>query len=565
MEYICLMAVLLVIMVIFFARMSAEEKKRARLFEEKLRKEYGHRPPKTYPGGRLEAVKRHYNRDLEDAFSLDEITLGDLDFESLFKRIDRTHSAAGEEGLYRMLRVPCFDPGELARRKELILYFREHEDERVRLQLYFASVGRTDRYSVYDYLDRCLALEKKSNAPHYLLILLMLISLGIMFLNPTAGVLMLIMCIVYNFTVYFRQMRVIEPYISTFGYFLRILDMAEELERCRIDKIDFLIKRIGENRKRFAGFARFSSFLTKTNAMSSDPLEIVMDYLRMGLHLNIIKFYLMLEQIQKNSDAIAAIMADMGYLEALITAGEFAESMPHFAWADLTQAPEKISLVAKKLYHPLLDEPVSNDVELAGSMLLTGSNASGKSTFLKTVAIAQLMAQSFGFVCAEEYGSCYYRLFTSMAIRDDLGGGRSYYIVEIESLKRILDAAARGTGDPKGCAVMCFVDEVLRGTNTVERISAGAQILESLVQKGVFSFAATHDIELTDLLSASYANYHFEESVEDGDVRFNYRLQSGKAQSRNAIRLLSLMGYSEEITGQALKRAEHFIETGDWI
>ena len=112
--------------------------------------------------------------------------------------------------------------------------------------------------------------------------------------------------------------------------------------------------------------------------------------------------------------------------------------------------------------------------------------------------------------------------------------------------------------------MLCFVDEVLRGTNTVERIAASTQILKSLSQTGILCFAATHDIELTELLQEDYDNYHFEEDVRDGDVFFNYKLKQGKASTRNAIKLLELMGYDRDIIEKASRQAERFVTEGTW-
>ena len=148
-----------------------------------------------------------------------------------------------------------------------------------------------------------------------------------------------------------------------------------------------------------------------------------------------------------------------------------------------------------------------------------------------------------------------------MSLRDDLESGESYYIVEIKSLKRILDARKEDSPRP----VLCFVDEVLRGTNTVERIAAATQILVSLTGEGIQCFAATHDIELTELLSGLYRNYHFEEEIRDGDILFNYTLREGRANSRNAIRLLEIMGYDQTIIQKAQRQAEDFLQKGIWI
>ena len=145
-----------------------------------------------------------------------------------------------------------------------------------------------------------------------------------------------------------------------------------------------------------------------------------------------------------------------------------------------------------------------------------------------------------------------------MALTDSIRNGESYFVVEIKSLKRILDA---GDGT---VPVLCCIDEVLRGTNTVERIAASARILKSLDRKDYITFAATHDIELTRLLNDEYANYHFEEEVTWNDVKFNYLLKTGPAVSRNAIKLLSVMGYDKALINDAESMVEHFMSTGNW-
>ena len=113
--------------------------------------------------------------------------------------------------------------------------------------------------------------------------------------------------------------------------------------------------------------------------------------------------------------------------------------------------------------------------------------------------------------------------------------------------------------------MLLFVDEVLRGTNTVERIAAATQILRSLSEYKALAFAATHDIEMTELLKNEYDNYHFEEKIEKDSIVFPYRLLPGKASTKNAIRLLHLMGYDAEITEKASRQAENFVETGKWM
>jgi DNA mismatch repair ATPase MutS len=135
-------------------------------------------------------------------------------------------------------------------------------------------------------------------------------------------------------------------------------------------------------------------------------------------------------------------------------------------------------------------------------------------------------------------------------------------MTEIKSIKRILEQIK--AAKEEDAHVLCFVDEVLRGTNTVERIAASTQILKMFAEEHVICFAATHDVELTVLLAGQYHNYHFEEKIEGEDIRFPYRLLEGPAASRNAIALLKALGYDEKMVAEAEKMAEHFLQTGTW-
>ena len=149
-------------------------------------------------------------------------------------------------------------------------------------------------------------------------------------------------------------------------------------------------------------------------------------------------------------------------------------------------------------------------------------------------------------VYAKEYRAGYFRIYSSMSLKDSLESGESYYMAEIRSIKRILDALSDTSTN-----VLCFVDEVLRGTNTKERIAAGAEIMRSAQTGHSLCFAATHDIELAHMLPPQFENYHFEEEIQEDDIHFPYRLKEGYATSRNAIALLRIMGYPQEITDRA--------------
>ena len=175
------------------------------------------------------------------------------------------------------------------------------------------------------------------------------------------------------------------------------------------------------------------------------------------------------------------------------------------------------------------------------------------------VAINVLFAQTIHMTLARRYLACFFRVYSSMALRDDIVSGESYYLTEIKALKRILDQI-----DTHTVPVLCLVDEVLRGTNTVERIAASTEILTHLSGKNMLCFAATHDIELTRLLNQDYTNHHFREEIEQNEIVFSYKLYKGEAKSRNAIRLLEMIGFAPEIIQKAQSNAEQFLRTGRW-
>ena len=188
---------------------------------------------------------------------------------------------------------------------------------------------------------------------------------------------------------------------------------------------------------------------------------------------------------------------------------------------------------------------------------MTGSNASGKSTFLKNVAMNSILAQTLGTCTCSLYQAPFLKVMTSMHF-DDIESGESYFIVEIKSLKRILEESKKP--EP----LLCIIDEVLRGTNTIERIAASSRILAALRKAWVLPFAATHDIELSYILDSLYENYHFEEEVREKEVVFSYILQKGRTTSRNAIQLLDMLGYDPKIVKGARGAAADFEKNGVW-
>lgn len=551
------------ILLLFIVLIIRENRKRKKVLLRKLKRIYGQVPEQEYEASDLERISHYFRRKAQgQKFVIDDITWNDLDMDRMYMLINQTISSPGEDVLYAMLRIPLFDREKIKERDQLVEFFATHEEERLKMQWILSEVGKTRLGSLSDTILALDGAPKVNPALHWGMLTLLLGTLLILLpLSPLHGFLVLFLLSIVNISIYFagRDRKLIEIYLDCLTSLLRMLSAADHMETVKWPQVQKQMDAISKGKKAFAGLRRLSVFLTSKNADSGDPLQILMEYIRMVFHVDILTYNRVLREVHGKSDRIMEMLENMGELDAAISIASFREILPLKCkpeFQDYDGTP--VSVEVEDLYHPLIQEPVANCMNAKGGTLVTGSNASGKSTFLKNMALNSLLAQTMGICTCSSYRAPFLKVMTSMALRDDLSGGESYFIVEIKSLKRILDESQKE--EP----LLCIVDEVLRGTNTIERIAASSRILKELDRPWVLSFAATHDIELSYILEGVYHNYHFEEEVREKEVVFNYLLQKGRATTRNAIKLLDMLGYEEKIVSDARNAASEFEHTGVW-
>jgi hypothetical protein len=203
------------------------------------------------------------------------------------------------------------------------------------------------------------------------------------------------------------------------------------------------------------------------------------------------------------------------------------------------------TLRASRLAHPLLPPRtrIANDVQMAelGSIyLITGSNMSGKSTFLRTIGINLCLAQAGGPVCADSFEWTWSRLACCIRVDDSLDAGLSFFYAEVKRLKTILDATNDRTVPP----VLFLIDEIFKGTNNRERLIGSQAYITALSKGHGFGLVSTHDLELADLEQTipRLRNAHFQETVSDGALTFDYQLRPGPCPTTNALRIMELEG-----------------------
>jgi DNA mismatch repair ATPase MutS len=279
------------------------------------------------------------------------------------------------------------------------------------------------------------------------------------------------------------------------------------------------------------------------NFQADDLTRIIIEYLDLLCLFELSAGCRALQAVNRELAKLTAMFRAVARLDALQGLAGSLSCYPSVCVPEL-QAGRRFSFV--DVYHPLLDHPVTNTLEGTGnSLLLSGTNMSGKTTFIKTLGINLVLGQTLGFCLATRALIPPARVRTLIERRETITAGQSYFFFEAVELLRMLEEADRPDRQ-----FWFVLDEVFRGTNAVERVAAGAAVLKHLNRRG-FVVASTHDHQLADLLRDEFDCYHFSEKILDNEARFDYQLRKGPCTTRNAIRLLALAGYPKSVVDLA--------------
>ncbi|HET6324917.1 MAG TPA: hypothetical protein VFG04_09475 [Planctomycetaceae bacterium] len=232
----------------------------------------------------------------------------------------------------------------------------------------------------------------------------------------------------------------------------------------------------------------------------------------------------------------------VGEFEALACLAGYSYERPDHPFPQLLDAGTHFE--ATSIGHPLISRAqcISNDVcldEQTRLILISGSNMSGKSTMLRTIGINLVLAHAGAPVRAARLTTSPLRLGTAMRIHDSLQGGESLFYAAVSRLKSVVAAAADGP------PLLFLFDEILQGTNSHDRLIGSEGVLRALVNRGAVGLVTTHDLALTDMvnrLDSQAVNFHFEDSLINGKMTFDYRIRPGVVQKSNALEIMRLMG-----------------------
>ena len=519
----------------------------------KLKNSWGKKPEGEYREGDMTWIRSwydDYSKTNPDEFYVDDTTWNDLDMDDVYKRINACCSTAGEQSLYYMLRHPM-NREDFDQQAGLISMMEKDPDTRLNLQKILSKVG------IYRSVWLGNLLHPQNPSRFWLIIYSLLalfvpVSIACALLIGNSVIWMPFLSLLLNLGVHDLRQHRCENEIRTVNYCVLLVFTLRRMRRLKCSRLDHYLEKAYAAMNPLRFILRFGSIAAQKN--TNDLLDALMPFLMWDL----VYFEVLKGRLMKYHHNFEIIHEAVGGVDAAISVASYRGSTETCSVPVIDYDAGHPYIHAEKMVHPLLSGAVPNDVMLDQSLLITGSNASGKSTYLRAAVLSALMAQTICTAPCVSYSGSPFRIHSSMALSDNLLSGESYYIAEIKSLKRILDE------QKKDGFVLCALDEVLRGTNTIERIASSTEILRALDKPGTLSMIATHDAELCWLAGEGYRLAHFEETVSDTEIHFDYKLKPGPAETRNAIHLLKLMGFDNDIVSAAHSRADHYVKTGKW-
>ncbi|MDU6029052.1 MAG: MutS family DNA mismatch repair protein [Staphylococcus epidermidis] len=492
------------------------------LWDNKLKLESFIRPNSRFDA-QYHAYRDHYN---EQSF-IDDKTWSDLNMDTLFHKINFNFTAIGEMRLYATLRG-MFKVNQTS----LINMFKDNKVFRLNVSYILSKIGK----NVYPLFPDQM-LPTKRNILLMFCPLLPFIGFAFIFLIPSKGILICLTFMILNAILSFKLKKSYDQDLKSIFYTANVIKQSQALSKIESTpaiSVDFT---------HFKASRRFSGLLARVE--SQDMASSIIMFIKLVFMIDYVLFHLIQRSYFKYQEEVMTCYDYISILDNHYSIAMYQHTLTHYCYPKINHNINGLQM--KSIIHPLLDEEnaIANTIDISNHILLTGSNASGKSTFMKAVALNLILAQSIQTATAHSFIYQPGYVMTSMANADDVLSGDSYFMSELKSIRRLFNTHQCNK-------IYCFIDEIFKRTNTTERIAASESVLSYLDnQKAYQVIAATHDVELSILLENTYNNYHFNESIQENSIFFDYKIKPGKANTRNAIELLRITQFPIDIYQRA--------------
>jgi hypothetical protein len=491
---------------------------------------------------------------------LSDRTMNDLNFDDLFGYLDQTTSKVGQQYFYAKL---CAN--------NLSAYSKEHEkitekfstdaDFVLQTEKQLKKLEKRDAYNIISLFTK--ELPGISTFYSFVINILRFVPFTFAFLlfafHLNFCIYLLVLSIIVNLMIHYMNKSVQIPFQYAIPQLLVLMKCSAKL--AVNSNFDCLSKDILKDVETLKPVSRTSTFIKVENLLATDISQIswlITELLKIFTLTEPYLFHKTIKLIIGKQSEIEKLYRFAGEIDSLLTISKIRNAAPWYCLPSNNTSNEKFSFL--DMVHPLVPSCVANSLSIQDkSILLTGSNMSGKSTFIRTIGVNVLLAQTINTCFARNFHLKQAVILDSMiTINDDLMNSKSLFFEEVLTMKQMLKSSENGHH-------IYLLDEIFKGTNTLERIGAAKAVLSQLIKNGNIVFVSTHDIELAELLDSEYELYHFCEHIQKGEVKFDYLLKPGKLTSFNAIKILKMSGYADEIIEEAnntiLKLLDKKVET----
>ncbi len=520
----------------------------------------------------IEKLKAAWGKPKDDAFNFELIeeywkktdkssalqavssqTMNDLDFYGLFEFADRTHSKIGQQYLFNKLLTINPSP-DFTQQEKLVDHVTLHENDRIKAQIILSKLGDTKVFHISSlFLDEFVKPPESYSVMKPLSIMT-LATVAAAFFLPTLWIAACCLAIA-NMALHYANKKYIHRYSDSIPQISPLSAACRELLKMNLPvshpgTVASSIKSIDRIKGRLSVFALESK---QQSDVFMQLAFFIVEYVKIAFLLEPIIVFGVLRHLREKRTDIRNLFEFIGTVDGAISIASLRHGLGRHCKPQISPRGAGFGFI--DLYHPLIPDCVPNTLTVQDkSILLTGSNMSGKSTFIRSVSINALFAQTVNTCFASDFHLPPLKIRSAMRISDDVFSGKSYYFEEVLLVKEMIGESRAGR------ETLFLLDEIFKGTNTIERIAAGKAVLSYICKKGNIVFVSTHDIELAGLLQNTYDLYHFSETVDEGRVQFDYQLKRGELKTRNAIRILEINGYPEEVIAEAKEISNRIME-----
>jgi hypothetical protein len=502
----------------------------------------------------LTKIKWYFkNNDTRGTFQvLTEQTCTDLNLDDFFFRINKTFSCVGQQYMYDRLRRIPLEP-EIAGSDNVLQYFKTHKESVDRCQKLLSKLAHENAYYICSlFYDTYPVLSSVMRNVLKILQLMPLLFIAVfIFFSKEIWIIFAAGFFIINMILHYRNRTTLSSYLHSVPQFFKLVFVAGKLSsETPFDTIHPDIKGRLRSIQQLVGFLSYFKYDDKIENDMAVLVLVVKELISIFFLVEPNILFRSFRLLEEKKADIEAIFTYVGHIDMLQSVVRMQENFPWYCKPHWTEE----GLQATDVYHPLIEHCIPNTLNTGGkSVLLTGSNMSGKTTFIRAIALNMLSAMALDMCFARSFSGRRMKIHSAINLHDNLLESKSFYMKEVLVIKDMLEETHQSGYN------LFILDEIYKGTNTLERIAASKAVLSALAVNGNMVFVSTHDIELADLLAGEYDLYHFCEQIEQNRLYFDYLIKQGKLKNRNAIRLLEIEGYPESVISEAISMTEKIV------